>query len=453
MEFSDRTFVVLGLGRSGLASAKVLKQGGAEVWAWDDDAKARERAMGVGISIVEPGGCDWDAVAALVLSPGIPYRHPKPHPVVEMAYAADCEIIGDFELLAQAGGKISTIGITGTNGKSTTTALIGSILDNSKIKAEVGGNIGVPVLELPRFDEAGVYVLEVSSFQLELIRSLSFNVAVLLNISPDHLDRHGSMEEYAAAKESIFDRQTAAHTAVIGVDDDICRSIFEKLKDSGQQKIIPVSGNGRIDGGVYVADNILVDETGTGPVPIMNMNMAPGLPGGHNHQNAAAAFAAARAAGATRDAIVEGLKFFSGLEHRQELVAVIDGVSYVNDSKATNVEAAAMAIGCYDNVYWIAGGRLKEDGLQRLRPGFDRIRHAYLIGESADVFARALDGNVEFTRSSVIEKAVPAARSRALREGCEKPVVLLSPVGSSFDQFSNFADRGEAFRRSVKALS
>ncbi len=453
MELSDRIFVVLGLGRSGLASAEMLKRGGAEVCAWDDDAKTRERAVETGISVVEPGRLDWGTVSSLVLSPGIPYRHPKPHPVVNMARAAGCEVIGDFELLARFGGKVSAIGITGTNGKSTTTALIGNILENSGIRAEVGGNIGVPVLELPAPDVAGIYVLEVSSFQLELLRSLSFDIAVLLNIGPDHLDRHGSMEEYTAAKRSIFDRQTYADTAVIGVDDDICRSVFEELKNAGRQKVIPVSGSGRIDGGVYVDNGILIDETGTGPVPILNMNMAPGLPGGHNHQNAAAAFAAAIAAGASHDAIVNGLKNFSGLEHRQELVAVIDGVSYVNDSKATNADAAAMAIGCYDNVYWIAGGRLKENSLQRLKPRFDRIRHAYLIGESMDVFAGVLDGNVEFTRSSAIEKAVPAARSLALKEGRDKPVVLLSPVGASFDQFRNFADRGDAFRRSVEALS
>jgi UDP-N-acetylmuramoylalanine--D-glutamate ligase len=450
--FAGVPVAVMGLGKSGLAAARALIAGDAEVWAWDDSAGRRETAAAAGIPLVDLYRQDLHGAATLVLSPGIPHEFPAPHPVARRAREAGLEIIGEVELLARSQPEATYVGITGTNGKSTTTALIGHILGLTHHAVQVGGNLGTPALALDPLGEGGVYVLEMSSYQLELTHSLVFDVAVLTNITPDHLDRHGGMEGYVAAKRRIFDRQTASSTALVGVDDAPSRAIFEMLAGEREQVILPISAEHRADGGVYVLDGILHDDIEGDETPVADLSVIPTLPGRHNWQNAAAAYAAARAMGVAPALIAGCLRSFPGLPHRQELIATIDGLRYVNDSKATNADAAEKALLCYDHVYWIAGGRPKAGGITALAPHFGRIRHAYLIGEAADEFARTLEGRVLYTKTVTLERALAAASADARREKIEGAVVLLSPACASFDQFADFEARGDAFRTLVEAL-
>lgn len=450
--FDALPVAVLGLGRSGLAAARVLRDSGAEVWAWDDNEDVRARAREDGIPIVDLHGCNWRELTTLVLSPGIPHSHPEPHPVAALARKHGVEIIGDIELLARAQRNARFLGVTGTNGKSTTTALIGHVLETAGRSVAIGGNLGIPALELEPLDLEGIYVLEMSSYQLELTLSITFDVAVLLNISPDHLERHGGFEGYVAAKRNIFRRQTKPRTAVIGVDDETCRGICDALRAADEQVVVPISGSGRVVGGVYAAEGVLYDETEGGPVPALDLREVIGLPGAHNWQNAAAAFAACKALGLQPAVIAACLRSFPGLAHRQEALTVIDGVLYVNDSKATNADAAAKALACYDAIYWIAGGRAKDGGLGALEPFHDRIVHAFLIGEAAETIAAALDGKVDHSICGDLETAVARARALATADGRDHPVVLLSPACASFDRYPSFEVRGEAFRQLVAAL-
>ena len=441
---------VMGLGKSGLAAARALQASGAEVWAWDDSEDRRAEAREAEIPLVDLNACNWTEVPSLILSPGIPDRFPEPHPVAAAARAAGAEIIGDIELLGRARPDASYIGITGTNGKSTTTALIGHILKLSGRDCEVGGNLGPSVMDFEMLDTSGSYVLEMSSYQLERTFSITFDVAVLLNISPDHLDRHGGIEGYVAAKRNIFRRQTAPRTAVIGVDDETCRRIHEELAAAGDQVIVPISGEGPVAGGVYVEDGVLFDDSEGRKVPALPLFEVATLPGLHNAQNAAAAYAACKAAGVDPAVIAACIRSFPGLAHRQEIVARIDGVTYVNDSKATNAEATARALACYDGIHWILGGRAKEGGLAGLERYYPKVTRAYLIGEAAADFATALDGRVETELCGDLETAVAAAHKAAGAAG--EGVVLLSPACASFDQFANFEARGDSFRALVEAL-
>ena len=450
--FAGLPVAVFGLGRSGLATAKALKRSGADVWAWDDDEAARADAAMAGVPLVDLYRCQWEKPTALVLSPGIPLHSPQPHPLVGMAKAAGCEVIGDVELLARSQRDCTYIGITGTNGKSTTTALIGHILQTSGRQTEIGGNLGRPVLKLAPLGAEGTYVVEMSSFQLELAYSITFDVAVLLNISADHLQRHGGMGGYLKAKKRIFHRQTAPMAAVVGIDDGHSLAIHEELKAKGEQVVIPISRQGPVHGGVYAEDGMLIDAIGGPAKPVIDLKSLSTLAGGHNWQNAAAAYAAAKMAGVDAAAMRDGLESYPGLAHRQELVAVIDGVSYVNDSKATNADAAAKALACYRAVYWIAGGRAKEGGIEVLEPHLSRIRHVFVIGEAAETLADTLGGKIDITRSGYLASAIKEARVMALREGAKDAVVLLSPACASFDQFKNFEARGEAFRKLVESL-
>lgn len=452
--FAGLPVAVFGLGKSGIAAAKALGRGGAEVWAWDDSEDARARAEGV--PLVDLYLCNWGELTSLVLSPGVALHHPEPHRVVSLARAAGCEVIGDIELLARTQREAAYVGITGTNGKSTTTALIGHIFRTSGREAEVGGNIGRPALELRPLGVDGTYILEISSYQLELTFSITFDIAVLLNITPDHLDRHGSMEGYVAAKRLIFHRQTKPRTAVVGIDDPHSARIFEQLKAADEQVVIPISSTRRVDGGIYALDGTLYDDAFVGGgaqrhVAVADLAAFRTLPGIHNAQNAAAAYAACVVTGIDPSVAVACLRSFPGLPHRQEIIAVIDGIAYVNDSKATNADAAAKALACYPRVYWIAGGRAKEGGIKAAEPCFGRVRRAFLIGEAAPAFAEALEGKVATTRSGDLASALAAAREAALAEGAGG-VVLLSPACASFDQFANFEARGDAFRKLVEAL-
>ena len=454
--FAGLPVAVFGLGKSGIAAAKALSLGGAEVWAWDDSEDARARARAEGVSLVDLYLCNWRELTSLVLSPGVALHHPAPHRVVELARAAGCEVIGDIELLARTQRDAAYVGITGTNGKSTTTALIGHIFKTSGREAEVGGNIGRPALELRPLGADGAYILEMSSYQLELTLSITFDIAVLLNITPDHLDRHGDMAGYIAAKRLIFHRQTKPRTAVVGVDDPRCEKIYQELKAADEQVVIPISSSVRVEGGIYARDGTLYDDAFVGgaggrDVAVADLAAFRALPGIHNAQNAAAAYAASLAAGIDPSVAIACLRSFPGLAHRQEAIAIIDGVAYVNDSKATNADAAAKALACYPRIYWIAGGRAKEGGLKAAEPYFGRVRRAFLIGEAAPAFAAILAGSVATTQSGDLASAVAAAREAARAEG-EGGVILLSPACASFDQFANFEARGEAFRQLVQAL-
>lgn len=450
--FAGFPVAVFGLGRSGLAAARALAQSEAEVWAWDDDEGARGHARADDIPLVNLYTCDWKELTTLVLSPGIPLHHPKPHRVVELARGANCEIISDIELLVRAQRDASYIGITGTNGKSTTTALIGHVMQVSGHDAEVGGNLGIPALALEPMEIGGTYVLEMSSFQLELTKSITFDVAVLLNISADHLDRYAGMDDYIAAKKIIFNRQSKPRTAVVGVDDALCRAVYDELRAADEQVVIGISGSERVHGGVYVIDGRLYDDTEGTEVPVMNLNGIAALPGSHNWQNAAAAYAAVKSVGVPPHAAMACINSYPGLVHRQEPVTMIDGIAYVNDSKATNGDAAARALACYDAVYWIAGGRPKEGGLKATEPYLKNVRHAYLIGEAALAFSRFLDGKVPLTVAGDLETALKQARRLAKKEKLDGAVVLLSPACASFDQFDDFEHRGDVFREMVEKL-
>jgi UDP-N-acetylmuramoylalanine--D-glutamate ligase len=445
--FANRPVAVFGLGRSGLVAARALAGGGATVCAWDDAPEAREAAHDAGVPLADLSGQDFAGFDALILSPGIPLTHPAPHAVVARAHAAGCEVIGDIEVFLREGLPASLVGISGTNGKSTTTALLAHILRRSGRAVAEGGNLGAPVLGLPLLGADGVYVLELSSYQIDLTPSLVCDVAVLLNISPDHLDRHGGMEGYVAVKKRLFTQPAAASTAIVGIDDSFCAGIYADLRTRGGA--IPIAVGTRAEGGVWVAGGVLHDGRDGASVDLTG---AAGLRGQHNWQNAAAAYAAARALGVSTSAIAPALLDFPGLSHRMESVGSVDGVSFVNDSKATNVTAAARALAAFGAIYWIAGGRAKETDLDALAPFFPHVRHAFLIGEAANEFGAALEGHVAHTASDNLDAAVAAAHEQALADGEEGAVVLLSPACASFDQWYDFEARGDAFRRLVAAL-
>ena len=435
--FAGRRFAVVGLGRNGLPAARALLAMGAEVSVWDDRPEARAEA---GLTLHDPA-LGLAGFEALVLSPGIPHALPAPHPAALAARRAAIPILSDAELLFQAvraaGSRARFVGVTGTNGKSTTTALLAHILSGAGIESAAGGNLGVPALALPLLSKAGVYVLEMSSYMLERLLTLRFDAAALLNLSPDHLDRHGDMAGYVAAKRHVFDRQGGGDLAVVGIDDDESAGVARTLHD---QEVVTVSGQRSAD--VRCDDGILC----VGNKPILAMRDAPALPGPHNAQNAAAAAALALALGVSRGAVAAGIAGFSGLPHRQERVAVADGVAWVNDSKATNADAAARALAYYGRLVWIAGGIAKAGGIEALRPLLPRVAHAVLIGRDAPALAQTLaDAGVPCTMAGTLDAAVPAARAAAARTA--SPVVLLSPACASFDQFSGFEARGERFRQ------
>ena len=450
-EFEGQPVTVLGLGRSGLTTARALAAGGADVHGWDDDDGARARARDAGITTGDPARLDWRRMAALVSSPGVPLTHPRAHPLVSRARAAGVPVLGDIELFARSGQAAATVGITGTNGKSTTTALLGHILRQAGRAVTIGANLGSPVLDFEPLGADGVYVLELSSFQLELTRSLRCEVAVLLNLSPDHLDRHGNMDSYVAAKRRIFADRRPPRTAVVGIDDEFSRAVFEDLRARGDAAVVPVSSARACDG-VFVLERILYERTGRSSFAA-DLAAADGLPGVHNMQNAAAAFAAARALGVSASVAADGLRSFPGLVHRLQDLGNVGGVRFVNDSKATNGAATARALACFDDIYWIAGGRAKEGGIEALAPHFGRIRHAFLIGEAAGDFARTLAGRVPHTPAGDLRRAVVAAFEMARTEAAATAVVLLSPACASFDQWPDFEARGEAFQAFVAELA
>ncbi len=456
--FEGKTVAVFGLARTGLAAARALIAGGAEVAVWDERAQGLASAQAEGLEIVDLSVAEWSRFDALMLSPGVPLTHPEPHWTVRMARQAGVEILGDIELFARtvnltpAHKRPRIVAITGTNGKSTTTALVGHLCAQAGRDTRVGGNIGVGVLDLPDMHGGAVYVLELSSYQLDLTSSLKPDVAILLNISPDHLDRHGGMEGYVAAERRILMNQDQGDIAVIGVDDPWGQRLCTEVTASNRRTIVPVSASKAIGRGVYALQGMLYDATGDRAVQVADLNRARSLPGRHNWQNAAAAYAAVRGLGAPVSEIAEGLLSFPGLAHRMETVAHIRGVRFVNDSKATNSDAARQALSSYPKVYWIAGGRAKDGGIDSLADLFPRIKRAYLIGEAAGEFASALEGRASYLDCRDLRVAVAQAFADAQASG-EGGIVLLSPACASFDQFADFEARGEAFRSAVLELA
>jgi len=451
-EFKGKQVAVLGLGRSGLSAAIALAAGGAELCAWDDNPARRDAAEADGIAIADLYAMDWTDVAALVVSPGIPATASDPHQIVRQARAFQCEILGDVELFARRALPANVVAITGTNGKSTTTALAGHVLRACGRRGVEGGNLGTAVLDLPELGPDDSYVLELSSFQIEQTKFLAPDIAVLLNLSPDHLDRHGDMVGYVAAKKRLFAGQTPEQLAVVGVDDGDSRAVFDELVAQDGRRVTPVSGNGPVADGVFVVGGFLYDATAADAgVAVADLNSGR-LVGPHNWQNAAAAFAIATELGCDPELVVQALMNFPGLSHRLELVGEACGVRFFNDSKATNMDAAGRALASFPNIYWIAGGRPKDQGLEILAPLFGNIRHAFLIGEATESFATTLDGYVPFSRSGDLSAAVADAHTRAVGDGEEDAVVLLSPACASFDQFTDFQDRGDAFRAAATAI-
>lgn len=452
--FAGKTVAVFGLGLSGLAAAQALARGGARVLAWDDGEAGRSQAAAQGLALADLRREDWRRLAALVLAPGAPFTHPEPHWTVKLAQAAGVEVIGDTELFCRErrlqGSKAKIAAITGTNGKSTTTALTAHVLSAAGRKVALGGNIGKAVLELAPFADDLFYVIEYSSFQIDLTPALDANAAALLNISPDHLDRHGSLDNYAAVKSRIFARQQARDCAVIGVDDPFSAAIAAKLE--GPARLRRISCRKVLDDGVWAQDGLLTDSMDGGRRPPISLRGISSLRGEHNWQNAAAAFALCRSLGLTREEIAAGLRGFPGLAHRMEEVGRLGKILFINDSKATNADAAAKALACFQNIYWIAGGRAKAGGLAGLEPFFPRIRRAYLIGEAEEEFAKFLEGQLPYRRCGALDAAVTAAVRDAARAGGAEPVIVLSPACASYDQFANFAVRGDAFRQIVASL-
>ncbi len=425
--FRGKRFAVLGLGKAGMPAALALRAMSAEVFVWDDGDAARQAAADFNLAPPSKIGLPLDG---LVLSPGIPHILPKPHPEAAWAISQNVPVLTDAELLYQAvresGSKARFAGITGTNGKSTTTALLAHILTVAGIPNAAGANLGPAALSLPLLPDEGVYVLEMSSYMLERIASLRFDVAAMLNLSPDHLDRHGDMAGYAQAKRLIFARQNEACLAVIGIDDSDSREMADWL-ETQPARVTRISGKRFSTLG------------------------AKALPGGHNAQNAAAAAEMARALGVSEAAIAQGIASYPGLAHRQEAVAEIGGVTFINDSKATNADAAARAMGCYERFIWIAGGVGKAGGVELLAPYFSRVTKAFLIGQDAEAFAATL--NLHGVANDIVanlETAVPAAYAEARAQSIA--TVLLSPAAASFDQFKSFEHRGEVFGTLVNAL-
>ncbi len=445
--FGGKICGVFGLGMTGISAAQSLLAGGAGVVAWDDDAASREKARRMGVPLLDLYEADWPGIDYLVLSPGVPLTHPEPHPVVKKALEAGVPVIGDAEIMlreiAASGSRL--VAITGTNGKSTSTALLGHVLKNAGLDVEIGGNIGTfAVLELAEPREDTIYVIEFSSYQIDLTPSLKPDIAILLNLTPDHIERHGSMRGYAQVKARIFALQGEGDIAIIGDDDDYCREIHAALTDKKSRKI-KISQSCIPENGVGVVGGILFEHMGGDIVRGADISRADALRGAHNGQNAAAVYAACRALGLDAASIEAGLCSFPGLEHRMELVGKLGNVLFVNDSKGTNAEAAAKALGSFENIFWIAGGLAKTGGIEPLRSLFSRITRAFLIGEAAEDFAATLKGHVPYIICGDMKTALEMAAREAMLAG-NAPVVLLSPACASFDQYPSFAVRGDEFR-------
>lgn len=437
---------VLGLGKSGISAANALLKSGVHVVAWDDKLESREKAKTFDIPIADLNVRNaWVNVDFLVLSPGIPHHFPKPHPAVKLAKKMGIPIISDIDLLFTACPEAFYIGITGTNGKSTTTALIHHILKDYLPRVEVGGNLGNPVLEFDPLNKGDYAVLELSSYQLDITPSLDLDIAVLLNITPDHINRHGSFKGYQHSKKRIFKAKTKKVTAVISVDDEPSLSIKKQLRRP--TKVIPFSCEEQQNNGISILNGALVVEG----KDIYDLRTLNNLKGKHNWQNIAAAYAVAKTIGIKSKDILHSIETFPGLAHRQEVVGQLAHITYVNDSKATNAEASAKALTSYENIYWLAGGQPKEGGVKSLIPLLETVQRAYLYGEAAEQFTTTLKKHLPCWQGKSMHDALQEATRDAIQS--RKPaVVLLSPACASWDQFKSFEDRGDQFRDQVRHL-
>lgn len=451
---------VLGLGRSGLATARALQAGGAEPVLWDDSPEARAKAEEEGFAMADlTRDAAWHGLALLVTSPGIPHLYPKPHPVIARAMERGVPVDNDIGLFFRSWATPEwdnfdqtpkAVCVTGSNGKSTTTALIHHILESSGRPTQMAGNIGRGVLDIDPAQDGEVVVLELSSYQTDLARALTPDVAVFTNLSPDHLDRHGGMGGYFAAKARLF-TQGGPDRAVIGVDEVEGRYLADVLGQSAvDDRVIRISSGQKLDQfgwSVFARKGFLSEWRKGRQVASVDLRGIVGLPGAHNHQNACAAWAACRALGVGPKAIEEAFKDFKGLPHRSQLVREIGGVRFVNDSKATNVDSAAKALQAFGKIRWIAGGLGKDGGIAALAPHLGSVVKAYLIGHSARDFALQI-GDLPHEIAETMERAV----ARAAAEAEPGDVVLLAPAAASFDQYPNFEKRGEHFAALVAGL-
>ncbi len=453
--FPGRKVAIFGLGGSGLACASALLAGGADVVGFDDDPDTVAKATGAGIPTADLRDVDWSRISALVLAPGVPLTHPAPHWSAELARAAAVEVIGDIELFCRERRRLSPaapfVAVTGTNGKSTTTALTAHLVRSAGRDAEIGGNIGTAILSLEPPRAERVHVIEVSSYQIDLAPGLDASVGVLINVTEDHLDRHGTLAHYAAVKERLVAGVQAEGTAIVGVDDPWSAAAADRIERAGK-RLVRISVRGPLADGIYVEAGQIVQATGGRARAVAEIAGIGSLRGVHNAQNAACATGAALALGLSAAAIQAGLRSFPGLAHRMEEVARLRRVLFVNDSKATNADSAAQALACFSDIYWIAGGKPKTGGIASLAGFFPRIRKAYLIGEAAAGFAQELAGHVPHVVAGTLDRAVELAAADAAAAAVAEPVVLLSPACASFDRYRNFEVRGDAFRALVRAL-
>jgi UDP-N-acetylmuramoylalanine--D-glutamate ligase len=447
--FRGRRVGVLGMARSGLAVTRALRSAGAEVLAFDDRAETLAPALALGAL---PGTPEAVAgLAALVVSPGVPLTHPAPHPLVAAARQAGVRVTGDVELFAETASPRPLLGVTGTNGKSTTTALLHHLLVSAGMDAVLGGNIGRPVFDLELGPAERAFVLELSSYQLDLADRLRCRVACWLNLAPDHLDRHGDLEGYARAKRRIFRNQDVGDSRVIALDDAPSRALADSLREE-PVRLVTVSAADRAEAAVRVSAGRLMDAIEGRPREILDLSGIGSLRGRHNHQNAAVAYAAARCFGLSPDRAAAGLPSFAGLAHRMEEVARRGRVLWINDSKATNPDAASRSLGSFSHIFWIVGGRPKPGGFKDLLPWLGAVRQAFLIGEAAHEIAADLGGTVPVRDVGTLERAVAEASAAAVASGLDPAVVLLAPACASFDQFRDFEERGDHFRELVRLL-
>jgi UDP-N-acetylmuramoylalanine--D-glutamate ligase len=453
--FAGKTVAVFGLGGSGLASCHALRAGGAEVIAGDDSSDNVTKAAQAGFITADLRSVSWVNLAALILTPGAPLTHPAPHWSVLLARQAGVEVIGDVELFCRERRRYAPqapfVAITGTNGKSTTTALIAHLMKVAGYDTQMGGNIGTAILSLEPPRMGRVHVIEMSSYQIDLTPSLDPSVGILLNISEDHIDRHGTLENYAAVKERLVAGVQSEGTSIVGVDDIFSRNIADRLDRSGK-RVVRVSVKNPLPDGIYVEHETIVRASGAARSEIARLGGIGSLRGLHNAQNAASAAACTLAMGISTDVLQNGLRSFPGLAHRMEQVGRRGNVLFVNDSKGTNADAAAHALSSFTDIFWIAGGKPKAGGISSLAGYFPRIRKAYLIGEAAPEFAGTLGDAAPHEISKTLDVAVANAARDAEASGLKDAVVLLSPACASFDQYRNFEIRGAAFRDLVTAL-
>jgi UDP-N-acetylmuramoylalanine--D-glutamate ligase len=447
---------VLGLGRSGLATAHALRAGGAEVLCWDDNAAPREAAQAMGFAITQLTSAEaFGDIEALIVSPGIAHLYPSANLVVAAACRAGVRVDNDIGLFFRSFAtsewhnfdqQPKVIAITGSNGKSTTSALIHHLLTTAGRSAQLAGNIGRGVLDIDPACDGDVVVLELSSYQTELARALTPDIAVFTNLSPDHLDRHGGLGGYFAAKRRLF-VEGGPDRAIIGIDEPEGQMLANQLSEGrGDDRVIDISVTGKLTGPgwhVFARKGFLAEYRKLRQVASIDLRGMASLPGAHNHQNACAAYAVCRTLGLAPRVIEAGLASFAGLPHRSQVIAKTDGVRYVNDSKATNVDSATKALQAFDNIRWICGGLQKDGGLEAVQPALGRVRKAYVIGREAAVFAMQLPCETEVCTTM----AVAVARARA--EAAPGDTVLLAPAAASFDQYDNFEQRGDDFTRQV----